>query len=73
MEQILEVSTSIEGSGLIIGFGSANPVSEENYFDHKAKTYEGRLRAAVRASGEDDICLHFVACEKSCDVRLRAE
>lgn len=39
----------MEGPGEVIGYGSANPVSEENYYDTEAMTYEGRIRAAVRA------------------------
>ncbi|MCC8102767.1 MAG: DUF4982 domain-containing protein [Clostridiales bacterium] len=51
MEAVRQVTVSVDGPGEIQGFGSADPESEENYFDHTAKTYEGRLRAAVRASG----------------------
>lgn len=51
-EAVTEVSISVEGPGLIIGFGSADPESEENYFDRSARAYEGRLRAAVRGTGE---------------------
>ena len=46
------VTVEVEGPGVILGFGSADPASEENYFDMKAKVYEGRLRAAVRGTGE---------------------
>ncbi len=52
MEQRDPVTISIEGPGEIAGFGSADPQSEENYFDRTAKLYEGRLRAAVRGTGE---------------------
>ncbi len=48
----IAVSVSIEGPGVILGYGSADPGSEENYFDHTAKAYEGRLRAAIRGTGE---------------------
>ena len=57
-----EVTVSIGGSGRILGFGSAAPDSTENYFDTKAKFYEGRLRAAVRGVGEKgSIVLTFQA------------
>lgn len=52
MEITTPVSVSIEGPGVILGYGSADPESEENYFDTIAKPYEGRLRAAVRGIGE---------------------
>lgn len=48
----LPVTVSIDGAGVIAGFGSADPESEENYFDMTAKAYEGRLRAAIRGNGE---------------------
>lgn len=46
------VSVEIDGPGVILGYGSADPDSEENYFDKVARTFEGRLRAAVRATGD---------------------
>lgn len=52
MEVVRPVTVSVEGSGQIIGFGSADPESEEDYFSLTAKPYEGRLRAAVRGTGE---------------------
>lgn len=45
------ISVTVDGPGVILGYGSADPESEENYFDRKAVTYEGRLRAAVRGTG----------------------
>lgn len=46
------VSISLDGLGEIMGYGSADPESEENYYDTVAKAYEGKLRAAVRGTGE---------------------
>jgi beta-galactosidase len=46
------VTISVDGPGVVQGFGSADPESEENYFDRTAKAYEGRLRAAIRGTGE---------------------
>ena len=46
------VTISLEGPGAILGFGSADPASEENYFDNTAKTFEGRLRAVIRGVGQ---------------------
>lgn len=45
------VHIELEGAGEILGFGSADPESEENYFDRTAVPYEGRLRAAIRGTG----------------------
>ena len=66
MDLTKEIAVSIEGSGEIIGYGSADPRSDENYFDSIARTYEGRLRAAIRGNGEKgDIKVLFEAdgCE----------
>ena len=60
------VTVSVEGPGVIAGFGSADPASEENYFDTTAKPFEGRLRAAVRGTGgKGTITVSFAAdgCE----------
>ena len=38
-----------------MGYGSADPESEENYFDTTARAYEGRLRAAVRGAGRKGV------------------
>ena len=46
------VSISLDGPGEIMGYGSADPESEENYYDTVAKAYEGKLRAAVRGTGD---------------------
>ena len=61
-----EVAIEVEGPGVVQGYGSANPSSEENYFDTVAHTYEGRLCAAIRATGKGDIKVTFRAddCEE---------
>ena len=46
------VTASLNGPGIILGFGSADPASEENYFDRTVNTFEGRLRAAIRGTGQ---------------------
>lgn len=60
-ESSVPVSVSVEGPGLIVGYGSGAPVSEENYFDRTAVPFEGRLRAAVRAKAEGTIRVVFKA------------
>lgn len=47
-----KIAVAIEGPGRLLGYGSADPKSQENYFDREAVPFEGRLRAAVRATGE---------------------
>lgn len=55
------VIVEITGSGLVQGFGTANPNSEENYFDKVIATYEGRACAAIRATGKGQIRVTFHA------------
>lgn len=69
------VSISVEGPGTILGFGRADPESEENYFDTSALPFEGRLRAAVRGTGEKGsitVILNAQGCERA-EVRLEAD
>ena len=73
MDETQRVAVSIEGPGEVIGYGSANPVSEENYYDTEAMTYEGRIRAAVRANGTGKIKVTFTAGDKNCSVTILAE
>jgi len=67
------VSIFLEGCGQIAGFGSADPKSEENYFDRTARLYEGRLRAAVRGSGtKGEIRLRIVSGAEEKTVSIQA-
>ena len=47
------ISLEVEGPGCIQGFGSADPWSEENFFDTKRTTYYGRALAVIRAGSEN--------------------
>lgn len=44
-----KVCLKVEGAGSLQGFGSANPISEENFFDECRTTYYGRAVAVVRS------------------------
>lgn len=61
MESLIPVTVSLEGPGQIVGYGSGAPVSWENFFDHTAMPFEGRLRAAVRALEAGAIQVAFTA------------
>lgn len=68
------VTVSVEGAGMLEGFGSADPASEENYYDDTAFTYEGKLRAVVRAMGQGKIKVSVSAEEmETVTVELTAE
>ena len=67
------VSVTVEGPGVILGFGSADPESEENYFDKTAKAFEGRLRAAVRGTGETGTITVTLQADGCADVKVQVE
>ena len=72
--EIRKVSVSVDGAGYLLGFGSADPESEENYFDTEARTYEGRLRAAIRAKESGIITVTFTGENmKSKSVQISAK
>jgi len=61
----------VEGCGLVQGFGSADPESEENYYDTVAHAFEGRLRAAIRSNGTAGEILVTLCAEGMEDVQVR--
>lgn len=66
------VSVRLEGPGEIIGFGSADPRSTENYFDRTARLYRGRLRAALRGNGTPGVMrLHVTLGDEERVVEVR--
>jgi beta-galactosidase len=46
------VTVHVEGAGTLLGFGSANPFTEESFVDDIHTTYQGRALAVVRAGHE---------------------
>ena len=57
------LSAEVSGAGKLAGFGSANPITEEDYTDSKAISYRGRALLIVRAGYESGTCV----------VKIRAE
>ena len=51
-EAELTITAEAEGARTILGFGTANPKSEENYFDKTIKTWHGRALIVTRGEGE---------------------
>ncbi len=71
-EEVRNVSVTVEGPGVLAGFGSASPCNEENFYDTCAATYEGRIRAAVRACGAGTIKVTFQADDLKTSVEIEA-
>ena len=51
-EAELTITAEAEGERTILGFGTANPKSEENYFDKTIQTWHGRALIVTRGDGE---------------------
>ena len=47
----LEVEVDIDGPGVLQGFGSARPETEESFTDSRHRLYDGRALAVVRPTG----------------------
>ncbi len=46
------LKVKVEGSGVLAGFGSANPVTDEDYTDEFTVSYRGRAMAIIRSGYE---------------------
>ena len=51
-EAVLTLTAETRGDRTILGFGTADPKSEENYFDKTIRTYHGRALIVTRGDGE---------------------
>ena len=51
-EAVLTITAETKGERTILGFGSADPKSEENYFDKTIQTWHGRALIVTRGDGE---------------------
>jgi beta-galactosidase len=50
-----ELTVTVDGPGVLAGFGSAAPVTEESYCDDVHTTFDGRALAVVRPTGPGTI------------------
>ena len=65
-----EVTVTVDGPGVLQGFGSAAPATEESYLDDVHTTFDGRALAVVRPTGPGAIIVTVAA--EGCDpVRVR--
>ncbi|OPX12476.1 glycoside hydrolase family 2 TIM barrel-domain containing protein [Mycobacterium sp. AT1] len=44
-----DVTVEVSGAGSLLGFGSAQPITEEGFSTHRHRTYQGRALAVVRS------------------------
>ena len=75
MSRELPVTISIDGAGVLQGFGNADPYGTEDFFSPTKTTFDGKVLAVVRAldvAGEIRISASAPGCE-TCNVVLLAE
>ena len=48
----VKLTAEVDGAATLLGFGSANPVTDENYSAGAFTSYRGRALAVLRARGE---------------------
>jgi hypothetical protein len=58
------VTVTVGGPGVLQGFGSAAPATEESYLDDVHTTFDGRALAVVRPTGDGAITV--TATAKDC-------
>jgi beta-galactosidase len=57
------VTVRVQGAGSLLGFGSANPFTEESFTDDVHTTFQGRALAVVRAGHQPGIVRLTVSAE----------
>jgi beta-galactosidase len=50
-----KLTVTVEGAGVLQGFGSGNPITDESYTDAEHTTFEGRALAVIRPTGRGTI------------------
>lgn len=72
--QDLTLKVSVEG-GALLGFGSANPRTEESYVSGEFTTYYGQAQAIVKAgeSGKLALCASYGETEERCELNIHGE
>lgn len=58
-----EVTVKVEGAGILQGFGSANPKTDEDYVDNVHKTFDGKAHAVIRPTHSGTIHVRIEAEE----------
>jgi beta-galactosidase len=56
-----QILVELEGPGMLQGFGSADPTTEERFTDAACTSFEGRALAVIRPTGEGEITVTATA------------
>ncbi len=61
---------TVEGSGVLAGFGSANPITDDDYTDEFTVSYRGRAMAIIRSGYESGSMCVEVSAEGMATVKV---
>lgn len=64
------LKVKVEGCGVLAGFGSANPVTDEDYTDEETVSYRGRAMAIIRSGYESGTVRVEVSAEGMATVKV---
>ena len=67
----IALKASVNGAGILAGFGSSAPVTDENYTDDDAVTYRGRAMLIIRSGYDAGECEVSVSAKAMDDVKLK--
>ncbi|SCY72266.1 beta-galactosidase [Lachnospiraceae bacterium XBB2008] len=59
----VSLRAGVSGAGYLAGFGSANPITEEDYTDDEAATFRGRAMLVVRSGYDAGACTVIVSAD----------
>ena len=58
-----KIQVQVEGAGTLQGFGSADPLSLENFYDHEIAAFRGRALAVIRHSKEGGVVKVIISAD----------
>ena len=67
----IALKASVNGAGILAGFGSSAPVTDENYTDDDAVTYRGRAMLIIRSGYDAGDCEVTVSTKDIGDAKLK--
>jgi len=59
----IEIAAELSGAGYLAGFGTGNPITEEDYTDNVTTTYRGHAMAVVRTTDESGEVEVSISCK----------
>lgn len=66
----LPLTATVQGTATLAGFGSANPITEENYTAGSFTSYRGQAMAVIRSGYEAENAVLTVSCENMEDATI---